>query len=301
MTFKKNQMLVDLESWQKLQDSIAAALDISLVMCDNKGTCMTAVSNALPFCTTVSAEPRLCKLCDRCRSLSGYESFRGAKPFVFRCHMGLTGAAVPITDGDVYLGAVILCGVRLSDEEEGRVEPLYISDSELDAVAPAPEMTLEKLDKIMAMLQEIIVNSTAARVMGNKVISENGTQQEYSAPAVNESKVHPLAAENVSLLFPAFDYIATHFREHISLQYLSNLCYISPSYFSRLFARQTRETFPQYILNLRVAYAKQQLSTTDKSIAEIGLDSGFGDSSHFIKTFKKIEGVTPLQYRKKLR
>jgi AraC-like DNA-binding protein len=56
----------------------------------------------------------------------------------------------------------------------------------------------------------------------------------------------------------------------------------------------------QYLNDLRIDHAKHLLETTDKQIIRISLDSGFNDLSHFNRTFKKIVGSSPSEYRKSI-
>jgi len=53
------------------------------------------------------------------------------------------------------------------------------------------------------------------------------------------------------------------------------------------------------IIEYRLNYAIQQLVQTDKPISDISYESGFGDVSHFYKTFKQKMQISPLNYRKK--
>ena len=53
-----------------------------------------------------------------------------------------------------------------------------------------------------------------------------------------------------------------------------------------------------FIANIRINNAKVLLKTTDKRISDIAVQIGFFDHSHFIRTFKKIVGATPAEYRK---
>lgn len=66
------------------------------------------------------------------------------------------------------------------------------------------------------------------------------------------------------------------------------------------FKKLTGITPYQHIINLRIAKAKQLLMTTDVSLVSIALDTGFNDSSHFSRTFKKHTGLTPLKFRKSI-
>ena len=57
----------------------------------------------------------------------------------------------------------------------------------------------------------------------------------------------------------------------------------------------------EYVLSLRVQRAQRLLTTTNQSVGEIALATGFYDQSHFTKRFNKAVGMTPLAYRKKYR
>jgi len=56
-----------------------------------------------------------------------------------------------------------------------------------------------------------------------------------------------------------------------------------------------------YLRGLRIAWAAGKLTGTDEDIAQIALQAGFFDQSHFTRTFKRQLGLTPLAYRKATR
>jgi len=99
------------------------------------------------------------------------------------------------------------------------------------------------------------------------------------------------------LLQPAFDYIYHHKSENMTLSELAKRCHISPSYFSRIFIKETGEKFSVFAPRLKIEWAKQLLETTDHSINQISDELGFCDAGYFIKTFKKFEMLTPAVYR----
>lgn len=99
-------------------------------------------------------------------------------------------------------------------------------------------------------------------------------------------------------LKPALEYIYKNKGENISAEKLAKICHISPSYFSRLFAKETGESFSIYVTKLKVEWAKKMLEETNMNINEISDALGFGESGYFIKKFKKYEGITPFLYRK---
>lgn len=72
---------------------------------------------------------------------------------------------------------------------------------------------------------------------------------------------------------------------------------ISYSYMCRILSDNLGTGYCSLLNSVRIENAKKLLLSTDKNITEIGFDCGFGDSSYFIKMFKKTVGVTPKQYR----
>lgn len=99
------------------------------------------------------------------------------------------------------------------------------------------------------------------------------------------------------LLTNSISYINSHFAEPISLRELSEYASLSPFYYTRLFTRQTGLTPHQYILATRISCAKYLLKTTDLTIKEVGLYSGFTSESSFSTTFRQWEHITPSDYR----
>ncbi|MCU6792223.1 AraC family transcriptional regulator [Paenibacillus sp. WQ 127069] len=84
----------------------------------------------------------------------------------------------------------------------------------------------------------------------------------------------------------------------LSLDMLSQKFGLSASYISRFVREQTGTTFTEYVLRLRVEAVKQAIVSSDRPIKEIILETGYQDMSNFIKKFKKMEGITPGEYRK---
>ncbi|MFM9264365.1 helix-turn-helix transcriptional regulator [Tychonema sp. BBK16] len=97
-----------------------------------------------------------------------------------------------------------------------------------------------------------------------------------------------------------FDYINDYLSRDLHLAELANLVQMSHYYFGRLFKQSTGIAPHQYVTHCRIKKAKQLLKVTDLSIAYISQQVGFHDQSHFIKTFRKIVGMTPKKYRDSL-
>lgn len=93
-----------------------------------------------------------------------------------------------------------------------------------------------------------------------------------------------------------------YIREHIdevSRGQLAEYFYLSPSYLSRLFHRETGESLIDYIQKERIALAKELLLYSDYSISDVAIRTGYTNFSHFSRQFRKFVGCTPNEFRKR--
>ena len=93
-------------------------------------------------------------------------------------------------------------------------------------------------------------------------------------------------------------FVAQNYASDLTVADLARRANLSESQFTRIFHRQMETTPAQYIVQTRINAARTLLETTDKLLADIALETGFYDHAHFIKTFKRIVGITPSRYRK---
>ena len=117
-----------------------------------------------------------------------------------------------------------------------------------------------------------------------------------------EESWHPENNGKVSLkrknLQDIKDYLDRNFSEKIILDRLAEKFYINKFYLTRIFHDQFGITVTNYLLQLRITHAKQQLRFTDLTIEEISRSCGFPDANYFSRMFRKIEGTTPGKYRR---
>ena len=105
---------------------------------------------------------------------------------------------------------------------------------------------------------------------------------------------------NYESIAPALQYIAGHYTQDISLADLSSLCCMNRSYFCRQFHEITGKTAMVYVNEYRLAKAKALLLTTNDSICEIAISTGFSDNSYFTRKFKELYGISPSAMRRKV-
>jgi AraC family transcriptional regulator len=94
-----------------------------------------------------------------------------------------------------------------------------------------------------------------------------------------------------------FEYIDARFGSDLNLAELSAHVAMSKYHFLRTFKHVSGMTPHQYILGRRLRTAAAALRTTEKPVARVALDQGFGDLSTFNHTFRRVMGVTPTAYR----
>ncbi|SCX81685.1 response regulator transcription factor [Alkaliphilus peptidifermentans] len=93
------------------------------------------------------------------------------------------------------------------------------------------------------------------------------------------------------------NYIKEHYKEDITIKIASEVLYISESYLSRLFKKETGYTFVEYLTNYRMKKAIKLLVKEDMKIFEVADAVGYSDSRYFSALFKKCVGITPTEVK----
>lgn len=99
----------------------------------------------------------------------------------------------------------------------------------------------------------------------------------------------------------AVQFIKNHYERDINLNDICGYVFLSPSYFARIFKKETGYSPISFLINTRIERAKELLESSEEKASEIALSVGFSTQQRFNETFKKITGMTPLEYRKKMR
>ena len=94
------------------------------------------------------------------------------------------------------------------------------------------------------------------------------------------------------------DYIGDNLCEDLSLSKLAEIAGMSPHYFAELFRRSTGCPPHRFVLSQRIDRAKERLRGARHSVIDAALEAGFQNPSHFARTFRRLVGVTPGEFRK---
>lgn len=318
--------ILDIPLWEKIQDELARLTGTAIITIDYKGNPITKHSCRTDFCSVIREDPVFRKRCCRCDALAGLEAVRMGKPYIYLCHCGVVDAAVPVTVGNRYLGAVMFGQVRIPDgDTDAKVERLVSEVSSFQTGSESDRQDLiEMYDRLPEMEYKRIVaiadtlNAIVNYIVDRAVNSENEAmtykfllQNSNIQNAAAFSEIQGLKAPELewgdfpverelpksSPIYPAVAYVHNHRQEMVTMNDMARLCHLSPSYFSRLFRREMGENFINYVNRIKVQWAKERLHSSNDSVVQIAQELGYMDSSYFISVFKKFEGTTPLAYR----
>ena len=318
--------ILDIPLWEEIQDELARLTGTAIITIDYKGNPITKHSCRTDFCSVIREDTVLRKRCCRCDALAGLEAVRMGKPYIYLCHCGVVDAAVPVTVGNRYLGAVMFGQVRIPDgDTDAKVERLVSEVSSFQTGSESDRQDLiEMYDRLPEMEYKRIVaiadtlNAIVNYIVDRAVNSENEAmtykfllQNSNIQNAAAFSEIQGLKAPELewgdfpverelpksSPIYPAVAYVRNHRQEMVTMNDMARLCHLSPSYFSRLFRREMGENFINYVNRIKVQWAKERLRSSNDSVVQIAQELGYMDSSYFISVFKKFEGTTPLAYR----
>ncbi|MGL5676171.1 MAG: response regulator [Cellulosilyticaceae bacterium] len=104
-------------------------------------------------------------------------------------------------------------------------------------------------------------------------------------------------ADTADSIKTAQHYIQEHYAENLTLNTLSDILFIHPIYFSKLFKEKTGQNFIDYLTSVRIEKAKLLLADTHFKIYDISEMVGYESPKYFSKLFKEIVGTTPKCYR----
>ena len=92
-------------------------------------------------------------------------------------------------------------------------------------------------------------------------------------------------------------YIQQNFKEDITLQQVASISGLQLHSFCRFFKALTHRTFSDFLNEVRIGFAKKLLQQSDLPITQIALECGYSNISYFNRSFKKINYITPKEFR----
>ena len=163
-------------------------------------------------------------------------------------------------------------------------------------------------------LGDPLINNSHARVLGIADDADLTVEQMFASRFETFSELERLMidycqqicnyvggqkdSKNRGLLEQVRNFVLEHYTDpSIGLESIADEFGFSASYLTRYFKNQTGQSLKHYIDQVRMEKAKELLIHSDKTLGEIVQTVGYVDATNFIRKFKKLEGITPIQYR----
>jgi AraC-like DNA-binding protein/ligand-binding sensor protein len=241
--------------------------------------------NENPFCALLAERPATLSVC-----LQAHEQMirhTGDLPHTITCPFGLTETAVPIklgqrTIGYLRIGQVLRhmpaksdmakvgrelerCGVRFS----GEIRKAWEKN---------PLIPPEKYNAVVRLLAFFADQLSA---LSNQLMTEKNNAEP-------------------PLVLRAREYIDKHKTEELSLADVAKAAGASVFHFCKVFHKATGLTFTDYIARVRLEDARTRLLNPNARVSEIAYDVGFQSLTQFNRTFKRVFGQSPSEFRARL-
>ena len=243
---------------------------------------------ANPFCVLLAKSSKSCAACLEVQD----RLTKGAKDptasATVSCFAGLSDTVVPLNVGGEVIGFLQTGQVALGKPTQAGFDRVT-----RQLVAWGSQVDLRKLEdayfhskvltpkqyEAMVRLLEIFAKHLAA--FANQILVQGATAE---PPMVTRAK----------------RYIGERAGDPLSLGNVAQALNVSTFHFCKTFRKATGITFTEYLARTRVEKARNLLLNPNLRVSEIAFECGFGSLGHFNRTFRKIVGSSPTEYREAL-
>ena len=139
------------------------------------------------------------------------------------------------------------------------------------------------LDKIIILLSIL------------KILAET---EDYKTIVTGQHTVNKSTESDTIRLNKVYNYTLTHYKKEISLEEISEISNLSVTSFCRYFKLMTKKTYYDFLIEIRISHACRALIEDKLPTEVICFDCGFNNVSNFYRHFKKVTGLTPLDYKR---
>ena len=232
-----------------------------------------------PFCCLIKSNPALCAQCDACDKKAIAIARVERELYAYKCHIGLEEYVYPVLLEEKLLGFLMIGQVRKEEENTEQIMnklnslSIYGIDSRqlFSYYQLLPVISKEKMLAVTRMLKAIACYTYLSGYI------------RFVTP---------------SIVSRTEEYIRKHLSEHIALDDISRALFISKSKLCHTVRAELNMSVIQLINTRRIANVKEML-LNGESLARAAEASGFSDSSYCSNVFKRMEGISPMDFLKK--
>ena len=239
-------------------------------------------TNENRFCALLAEQPKTLAVC--LQSHADIVEHTGTLPRTETCPFGLTETSVPVrlgekTIGFLRIGQVLRRSAVQSDKKRAAAQLAQCGESFSGTLRKAWEMTpVIPKEKYTAIVRLLSFFAEQLSTLVNQIVLE---RQNSEPPLVRKAR----------------EYIAQHRSEPMTLAAVAQASGASVFHFCKVFKKVTGLKFTEYVARVRLEEAKTQLLNPSRRISEIAYDVGFQSLTQFNRTFKRVFGESPTDFR----
>ena len=203
-----------------------------------------------------------------------------------------------LSDGDLFISFPHQIHY-FPDSEIGEFVLLILSpkvffglDTEINSCEPSYNVVHVEKDSRIAGFMEEMVNATGKYKMTEYSAYINLTMAEI----LPQLSLRPAVQNSNATVKSILEYCSSHYTENITLDSISENLHLNKYYISHVINKQTDMKLSDFVNSLRINSACDLLRDTDKKIADISEDVGFGAIRSFNRTFLSLLKITPKEY-----
>lgn len=162
-------------------------------------------------------------------------------------------------------------------------------------ITPDDETEMEKIFDRMILSQDndiLYCDHTCSGLVYDYLIEFH----RHMDPGADSSR-----SRQMSMLLPVLRFMNDNFRSDISMTQLSEVMGVTPQHFCRVFGSTMNIRPNEFLTRIRLDEAKRLLSEKNMSVSDAAAASGFRDAGYFSTVFRRHEGMSPAEYKKKMK
>jgi len=279
------ELISEAQIYRDYREAFCKATGLPLALrSPNKIQCFGPEFDQSPFCALMARTNNSCAACYALQK--DLERECQLAPRTLHCFAGLCETAVPVRVGENLLAFLTTGHVFLHRPTK----------SQFNRVA----------SYLLKWGNEVDLKSFEEAYFNTRVLEEDHYAAcirllEIFAKHLGECANHLIQQHAQTELLSvkrARTYIAEHADEDLSLARIAKVVNVSANYFSTLFKQATGLNFADYVARVRVEKTKNLLLNPNLRISEIAFEVGFQSLSQFNRSFRRVAGVSPKEYRK---
>jgi AraC-like DNA-binding protein len=187
-------------------------------------------------------------------------------------------------------------GVRIFDLPEN-----YPIRQLLERASTGLRIVGDTFTKLVSLMQDLLKAAGPERIsLFLSILSEIAVSENVEVLS-NDGCVPKARNNEQDRMNRVYEYIMSNYLGDINLTEAASVACMNEAAFCKYFKKRYNKTFIQVVSEIRISYACRELIKEDSNITEVCYQSGFNTFSNFTKTFRKVTGLSPREYKIKIR